>query len=343
MKLTENFRQKTRFVANGHLMDSPSFITYSAVVSRDSVRIFLLVEALNDLEVMGSDIHNAFISAPNLDKHWIRTGTEFGAEQGKVFIFVHVLYVLKSASTDFQYFMAKKLDEANFKSCVADPDVWLRPAVRPDGTEYYEYILMYVDNILEISVDATKILKSLEGNTVQYTNNQIASHNMYLGAKLQEKDINDVECWTIGSVEYIQAAIATVKEGLNTKRWKLPNKVSTPMVTSYFWELDGSPELEPDDLKLYQELIGMLRWATELVRVDILHEAFLMSQHQASPRDDHPEQVLHIFSFLKKKPKLSLYMNPSLTRMNYSVFKTKLEDFKEYYRDAEEEMPHRMP
>ena len=72
--------------------------------------------------------------------------------------------------------MAKKLDEINFKSCVADPDVWLRPAVRPDGTEYYEYILMYVDNILEISVDATKILKSLEGNTIQYNTRIIILH-----------------------------------------------------------------------------------------------------------------------------------------------------------------------
>ena len=113
--------------------------------------------------------------------------------------------------------MAKKLYEINFKSCVADPDVWLRPPVRPDGTEYYEYILMYVDNILAISVNATKILKSLESNTVQYNNNKIASPDMYLGAKLQEKAINDVECWMIGSVEYIQAAIDTVEEGLKNK------------------------------------------------------------------------------------------------------------------------------
>ena len=41
VKLAENFRQKTRFVANGHLMNFPSFITYSTVVSQDSVWILL--------------------------------------------------------------------------------------------------------------------------------------------------------------------------------------------------------------------------------------------------------------------------------------------------------------
>ena len=113
--------------------------------------------------------------------------------------------------------MAKKLDETNFKSCVADPDIWLRPALLPDRRINYECIIMYVGNILELSVDATKILRSLEVNTVQYKNNNIASPNMYLGAKLQEKAINDVECWTIESVKYIQAVIFTIEEGLNTK------------------------------------------------------------------------------------------------------------------------------
>ena len=56
VKLAENFRRKNRFVANGHLIDSPSFITYSTVVSRDSIQILLLVAALNYLEVMRAGI-----------------------------------------------------------------------------------------------------------------------------------------------------------------------------------------------------------------------------------------------------------------------------------------------
>ena len=100
------------------------------------------------------------------------------------------------------------------------------------------------------------------------------------------------------------------------------------MVTSYLPKLDGSPELDPDDLKFYQELIGVLQWKTELGRVEILHKTSLMSQYQASPRDGHLEQVFHIFSFLKKKPKFTLYMDLYLPRMDCTVFKTKPENFK---------------
>ena len=93
---------------------------------------------------------------------------EFGPEQGKVFIVVRALYGLKSASAAFRAFMARKLDEIRFQSSPADPNIWLRPAMKFNGVEYYEWVLMYVDDILAISMDPTSILKSMEGD-MQYT------------------------------------------------------------------------------------------------------------------------------------------------------------------------------
>ena len=90
-------------------------------------------------------------------------------------------------------------------------------------------------------------------------------------------------------------------------------------------------------------MIGILRWATELGRKYILHEVSILSQYQAAPREGHMEEILHIFAFLDGKPRLTLYMDPAFPRMNYSVHKNDPSQFKEYYRDAEEEMPHRMP
>ena len=101
VKLSENLRRKARFVADGHLVETPASITYSTVVSRDSVRILLMTAALNGLEVMGCDVQNAFLSAKNLEKHWIRAGPEFRSEQGKIFIVVRALYGLKLASPAF--------------------------------------------------------------------------------------------------------------------------------------------------------------------------------------------------------------------------------------------------
>ena len=37
------------------------------------------------------------------------------------------------------------------KTFQADQDVWLRPATTKDGFDYYEYILVYVDDLLHAS------------------------------------------------------------------------------------------------------------------------------------------------------------------------------------------------
>ena len=124
IKLGEGFRRKARWVANGHLTDTPSVVTYSTVVARDSVRIMLLIAALNDLDVQGGDIQNAYLTAPNKEKHFMKAGPEFGELEGEFFIVSKALYGLKSAGASFRSFLAKKIDAMGFISCVADPDVW---------------------------------------------------------------------------------------------------------------------------------------------------------------------------------------------------------------------------
>ena len=162
IKLGEGFRRKARWVANGHLTDTPSAVTYSTVVARDSVRILLLIAALNELDVQGGDIQNAYLTAPNKEKHYMRAGPKFGELEGEYFIVSKALYGLKSAGIFFRSFLAKKFDAMGFVSCIADPDVWQRPTSKENGEGYYDYILTYVDDIIAISVNATGILEELQ-------------------------------------------------------------------------------------------------------------------------------------------------------------------------------------
>ena len=63
IKMGENFRHKARLVADGHKTDTPAAITYRSVVSRDSVRICMLLTVLNDLDIESADIENAYLTA----------------------------------------------------------------------------------------------------------------------------------------------------------------------------------------------------------------------------------------------------------------------------------------
>ena len=63
-----DLRRKARYVAGGHLTDLPTSMTYSTVVSRESVRIAFLIAALNNLDILAGDIQNAYLNAPTSEK-----------------------------------------------------------------------------------------------------------------------------------------------------------------------------------------------------------------------------------------------------------------------------------
>ncbi len=54
------FTHKACLVAGGHLTDVLTSLTYSSVVSRDSVRIMFLLAAFNDVKILSADIGNAY-------------------------------------------------------------------------------------------------------------------------------------------------------------------------------------------------------------------------------------------------------------------------------------------
>ena len=74
VKMGKNFRRKARFVANGHKTKTPTAMTYSSVVFRVSVWIALKIAALNDLDVLSCDIHNAYHNADCRERVWVVSG-----------------------------------------------------------------------------------------------------------------------------------------------------------------------------------------------------------------------------------------------------------------------------
>ena len=80
-----DFTRKARFVAGGHMTETPVALCYSSVVSRDSIHLAFLVAALNDLDIFLCDIGNAYLNAPCKEKIWFVAGMECGQSlKGKV-------------------------------------------------------------------------------------------------------------------------------------------------------------------------------------------------------------------------------------------------------------------
>ena len=116
-------------VKDGHKTPDPEQPTFAEVVSRKSVRITLTSAGLNSIEVMDTDIKNAYLQAPSSEKHYIICGAELGLENiGKVGLTRRALYGGKSSRVDFWKHLCSCMKYLKFNSCKADPDIWMREA-----------------------------------------------------------------------------------------------------------------------------------------------------------------------------------------------------------------------
>ena len=96
-----------------------------------------------------------------IKKVYTIAGPEFGEDEGKIALIVRALYGLKGSGAAWHAHFAQHLTNLGFIPCKSDPDVWRRPATKKDGTTYYKYMLVYVDDLLAVSESPMPILKQL--------------------------------------------------------------------------------------------------------------------------------------------------------------------------------------
>jgi hypothetical protein len=184
--------------------------------------------------------------------------------------------------------------------------------------------------------------------------------NMYLGTDTHEWIVQDEDgcsrsCWGIGSGSYIKEAVRTAEA--NFKKLNLDYSSSkkegrgTPFKDpDYRPELDVTELCDDEQVTLFQNLIGMLRWTCELGRIDILHETSILSQYLAQPRMGHLQEAINIFYYLKYHNKSWMVMDPRRFDVEWSPRKNadvhpreRAVAMKEIYADAKDEKPYNMP
>jgi hypothetical protein len=75
----------------------------------------------------------------------------------------------------FSSFVTRTL---GFKPTRIDPDVYYKRNFRTDGTTYYEYLLVYVDDVLAISLDPKAIMEEI-GKSFTTKDNKYGSPETY--------------------------------------------------------------------------------------------------------------------------------------------------------------------
>ena len=130
---------------------------------------------------------------------------------------------------------------------------------KDDGSEYWEYVLLYVDDALCISMKAENFLRNEIGKYFFIKPKSVGPPKNYLGNKVSKVTLdNGVEAWAFSSSQYVQNAVGNVEKYLRKIGKLLLKRAKTPLSSNYRPETDVTPELEPAKASYYQSLIGIL-------------------------------------------------------------------------------------
>ena len=133
------------------------------------------------------------------------------------------LYGGKSAGRDLWEHLRNCMQFLNFQSCKADSDVWMRCAIKSDGGEYWEYVLLYCDDVLVISDNGEATLRNEIGKYFELKEESIGPPSIYLGGKMSKVILNNgVEAWSFSSSQYVKAVVKNVEEYLAKEDRKHP-------------------------------------------------------------------------------------------------------------------------
>ena len=324
-------RFKARLVADGHLTKEPVESIYSGVVSLRSLRMVVFLSQLNNLEIWGADVGNAYLEAYTDEKLCIMAGPEFKELQGHLLIMVKALYGTRSGGARWHDRLFDILQELKFKPSKADPDVWMRP--EPGGT-CYEYIAVYVDDLAIAAKDPQAFCNELK-KKYNLKLKGVGPLEYHLGCTYKKDPDRTLAA---DPRRYVNKILESYERMFKEK----PRKSRPPLEGGDHPELDTSELCDEHQTKQFQTLIGQLQWLISLGRFDIAVHVMSLSRFRAQPRKGHLDRAKRIVGYLLFLPDGAIRFR--IGEPDFSSLKDQEYDWtRTVYSGACEQIPHDIP
>jgi Reverse transcriptase (RNA-dependent DNA polymerase) len=323
-------RHKARLVAGGHRTLTPIDSVYSGVVSLAGIRLVTFLAELNDLELWGTDVGNAYLESYTKEKVAFIAGPEFGELEGHLLVIIKALYGLRSSGARWHDRLFDALSAMGFKPTRAHPDIWMR---KRDG--HYEYVAVYVDDLLIASRNPKIIIEWLEKRNM-FKLKGTGPISFHLGCDFF-RDEEGVLC--VGPRSYIERMSMQYECFFGTKPRAL---YTSPLLANDHPELDTSDMLDDTGISQYQSILGTLQWAISLGRFDIATAVMTMSGFRVAPRIGHLDRLRRICGYLCKMKQGCLRVRTEAP--DYSGLSATSYDWERtVYGNVKEEIPRDAP
>ena len=315
---------KARLVADGHLTKEP-------VVSLRSLRMVVFLSQLNDFEIWGADVGNAYLEVYTDEKLCTIAGPEFKELQGHPLIMIKALYKTHSGGARWHDRLFDILQELKFRSSKADPDVWIRP--EPGGT-CYEYIAVDVDDLAIAAKDPQAFCNELKkGYNLKLKG--VGSLEYHLGCTYKKDPDGTLAA---DPRRYVNKILESYERMFKGK----PRKSRPPLEEGDHPELH-TPELcDEHQTNQFQTLVGQLQWLISPGHFDIAVHVMSLSRFRAPPRKGHLDRTKRIVGYLLFLPDGAIRFRtgePDFSSLNDQEY----DWTRSVYSGACEEIPHDIP
>ena len=324
-------RKRARCVAGGHMTEPlHQEETYSSVVSLDTVRLAFIAAELMDMKAVAADIGSAYIQAMTKEKVYTIAGPEFGKYEGCYMIVEKALYGLQTSGNAWHEKFADNLRSMNFAPSRADTDLWIKyDKVKKE----YEMIAVFVDDILVFSKHPENIIEPLK-KQFKYELKGVGEPEYYNGADIGK---NAQGMWEFSAKTYIKNVCDKIEKLLEIT---LKN-YGSPMDVGDHSETDESDLLPPDQIPIYQMLIGCAQWAVTIGRFDIQYATITLARFAQMPREGHLKRCYRLFGYLKHH--LKHRIKQDLGMPNYAGLTFVEHDWLSQYPGAQDEIDKHTP
>jgi Reverse transcriptase (RNA-dependent DNA polymerase) len=287
----EIVKHKARLVAKGFTqvpgLDYDE--TFAPVVKFATIRVLLAYAAHYDLEIHQIDVKTAFLHGNLKEEIYLKCPAGYDVGPNKVWKLRKSIYGLKQASREWYAKVSAEFSQLGFTRLHSDYAVFIKREA-----DHIIIIGVYVDDMLMLS------------NGVAY----IVNLKKQLSDKFELTDLGEVR-WILNMEVTRDRARRTISLSQRQyiedilARHDMSNcrPVSTPISANLkLLKLEAAES----DTGAYQSQLGAVMYAMLGTRPDLAYAVTALSQHAATPGDDHATALTHVFRYLRKHTDVKL-------------------------------------
>lgn len=268
-------------------------LTYSPVVSMDSVRLLLSIATKSNLEMIHFEVCTAFLYGELTEDLCMRQLDGYIKDDKLVCKLQRAVYGLKQASRCWYTTFVSFLQKFDLKPCGKDNCVFIHK-----NNNNYLIVALYVDDGL-VCGNSREIIMQIVDHLKTKFKITISNPSKFVGMEIKRDKTNS----SIHVSQPIYIKKMAAKFNLSEA-----NKLLTPMIANqkiYNLGINNQSE-SPFTQTPHREAIGSINYTQTISRPDVAYAFRVLSSFQCNPRDCHWHAVKRLIVYLNSTPNLGL-------------------------------------